>query len=93
MADSYVYDAAGQRGLQLLALPTNFVVKKGGSGLNRECYLRFDVPVSSDILLGASLKGPRPHRLHAQGSTPSPRWMSNTWNGNRYHLEQQTRRW
>ena len=55
VADSYVYDAAGSVDSNF-GTATNFVVKKGGAGLNRECYLRFDVPVSSDIFLGASLK-------------------------------------
>lgn len=55
VADSYVYDAAGSVDSNF-GTATNFVVKKGGAGFNRESYLRFDVPASSGILVGAAVK-------------------------------------
>ena len=55
VADSYVYDRAD-------SVDSNFgtqdkiLVKKAGTGFNRESFLRFDVPASGGILLGASMK-------------------------------------
>jgi hypothetical protein len=55
VADSYVYDRAD-------SVDSNFgkqdkiLVKKAGTGFNRESFLRFDVPESGGILLGASMK-------------------------------------
>ncbi|MEQ1859136.1 MAG: polysaccharide lyase family 8 super-sandwich domain-containing protein [Chthoniobacteraceae bacterium] len=54
VADAYVYDAAA-------SVDSNFgtgstlIVKKSGTGFNRESYLRFDVPAWNGVLVGASL--------------------------------------
>lgn len=55
VADSYVYDAAASVDSNF-GTAINFVVKKSGAGFNRESYLRFDVPASGGILLGAAVK-------------------------------------
>lgn len=54
VADAYVHDGANST--------TNFgnavsiVVKKAGTGFNRESFLRFDVPATDGALVGANLK-------------------------------------
>lgn len=54
VADTYAHDAA-------VAVDANYgtenrvIVKKAGTGFNRESYLRFDVPDWNGVLLGASL--------------------------------------
>ena len=55
VADSYVYDGATSLDTSYGA-ENKLVIKKAGSGFNRESYLRFDVPAASNgLLLGASL--------------------------------------
>jgi hyaluronate lyase len=55
VADSYVYDRAD-------SVDSNFgtqdklLVKKAGTGFNRESFLRFDVPSADGVLLGATMK-------------------------------------
>ena len=55
VADTYGFDGAA-------AVDANYgnenrvIVKKAGTGFNRESYLRFDVPAWNGALLGASLK-------------------------------------
>ncbi|MEY3895546.1 MAG: hypothetical protein RLZZ214_1065 [Verrucomicrobiota bacterium] len=55
VADSYVYDRAD-------SVDSNFgtqdkiLVKKAGTGFNRESFLRFDVPPANGVLLGATMK-------------------------------------
>ncbi|NQX01185.1 DNRLRE domain-containing protein, partial [bacterium] len=55
VADSYVYDRAD-------SVDSNFgtqdkiLVKKAGTGFNRESFLRFNVPTGGGVLLGATLK-------------------------------------
>jgi hyaluronate lyase len=55
VADSYVYDATASVNTNF-GTAINFAVKKAGTGFNRESYLRFDLPTSSGVLLGGSLK-------------------------------------
>lgn len=55
VADGYVYDRAD-------SVDSNFgtqdkiLVKKAGTGFNRESFLRFDVPPGDGVLLGATMK-------------------------------------
>ena len=54
VADSYVYDRADSLDSNFGKLET-MVVKKAGSGFNRECFLRFDLPTDNGIVLGGTL--------------------------------------
>ncbi len=54
-ADAYVYDAAANVNSNF-GTSTSMAVKKSGTGFNRECFLRFNVPSYSGALLGASLQ-------------------------------------
>ena len=51
-ADAWVHDGApdGNNGTA-----TNLVLKRGGTGFNREAFLRFDVPAATGLVTGASL--------------------------------------
>ena len=88
VADSYVYDAAA-------SVDTNFgtasslIVKKSGTGFNRAAYLRFDVPATSSILLGASLQltclTASTPGVHGLAWVPDNSWLESgaggiTWN-------------
>ena len=55
VADAYVYDAAASADSNF-GTATTLVVKKSGTGFNRESYLRFSVPAWSGVLLGTALK-------------------------------------
>lgn len=57
VADSYVYDAAGSVDSNF-GTQTTMVVKKAGTGYNRECFLRFDLPTGNGIVLGGTLNLP-----------------------------------
>lgn len=55
VSDTYAYDGAAFLDTSY-GTENKLVVKKAGSGFNRESYLRFDVPAASNgLLLGASL--------------------------------------
>jgi hypothetical protein len=55
IADTYAYDGAAFLDTSY-GTENKLVIKKAGSGFNRESYLRFDVPAASNgLLLGASL--------------------------------------
>ncbi len=55
VADSYVYDAAASVNSNF-GTASSLIIKKSGTGFNRESFLRFDVPAGSGALLGATLK-------------------------------------
>jgi hyaluronate lyase len=55
VADSYVYDKADSVDMNF-GEQDRVIVKKAEAGFNREGFMRFDVPVASGVLLGASLK-------------------------------------
>jgi len=54
-ADAYVYDASGSANTNF-GTATTLIVKKSGTGFNRESYLRFNVPAWNGLLVGATLK-------------------------------------
>ncbi len=55
VADSYVYDDAAAVNSNF-GTQTSLVVKKSGTGFNREAFLRFDVPTTAGLFLGGTLK-------------------------------------
>lgn len=85
VADSYAYDKAD-------SVDTNFgtqdkiLVKKAGTGFNRESFLRFDVPPDSGVLLGATMKlhtlTANTPGIHAVAKVDDNSWTETgiTWN-------------
>lgn len=84
-ADSYVYDSASSKDSNY-GTHTTMVVKKSGTGFNREAYLRFEVPNYTGILFGASLKlmplSTSTPGVHGVSVVTDPDWTETgiTWN-------------
>jgi hyaluronate lyase len=55
VADSYVYDRTDSVDLNF-GTQDKILVKKAGAGFNRESFLRFEIPETSGVLLGAGMR-------------------------------------
>ena len=88
VADSYVYDAAASVNSNF-GTASSLIIKKSGTGFNRESFLRFDVPAGGGALLGATLKlaclSASTPGVHAVAKVDDNSWIESgaggiTWN-------------
>jgi len=85
VADSYAYDRADSVDANF-GTQDRILVKKAGTGFNRESFLRFDVPPADGVLLGATMKlhalTANTPGIHAVAKVDDNSWTESgiTWN-------------